>query len=103
MEDYAKIRYIWHEKTIDFITDYYDFGSHFRNDVDATFLTAELSPPIEGARFFHFNDFSLKRSKLYFYNPNSIEFNLQDDDCITITIIEPRKVFILCIGSLIYF
>ena len=89
----AKIHFIWREKDIDIIEDYYDFDPHFNNDIDATFLFAELSPPIEDVSLIHFSDFLFQRSTLRVFNPIQRVFKLKNTEIITVTIVTPRKIF----------
>ena len=96
MSSAPQLRFIWPEKNIDIniITEYYDFGTHFRNDPNATFLCAKLEPALMSSEnvlveYFNFSDFKFKQTLLTFNAPKSIDFDVSSLKLITITIVNP--------------
>ena len=94
MSSGPQLHFIWPEKNIDIITEYYDFGTHFRNDPNATFLCAKLEPALMSSEnvlveYFNLSDFKFKQTLLILNAPKSIAFDVSSLKLITITIVNP--------------
>ena len=98
MSSAPQLRFIWPEKNIDIniITEYYDFGTHFRNDPNATFLCAKLEPALMSSEnvlveYINFSDFKFNETLLTFDfdTPKVIAFDVSSLKLITITIVNP--------------